>query len=92
MQNDDAFSLACCISRAERISGKSKEDTGNEVYWYTRERCFELASVKGIKFSSILGHIKMIEWVSFKDIISNSEDFWPLVAHPLVIMSEVSSS
>jgi len=88
---DEKRALACCILRAEILSGGRSEDPDNEIYWYTREKCLEIGRISGIKTPEVLLELELQEsrHLSIKTIERMSEMFWDETAHPILMMQEV---
>ncbi len=83
-------SLAACIRRAER-ENPGQEPT-NDFYWYTRERCVDLALSRGITILRLIRTVshEFSTYTEGLDMISSP--FWDEVVHPELLCKEVLES
>ncbi len=87
MPEDEALDLACCVTRAQSVSGR-QIGADNDVYWHTREVCVDIARSRGMSISAIFA----ANMLSDREILDRSRVFWPRVAHPDVLAREVMES
>lgn len=88
--------LAACIGLARKAAGYNESPT-SEVYWHTRELCFELAKLESRKrgvtlcsiWSSILSLLKDYLWADESSLKETAVDLWEETMHPMIVVCEV---
>ncbi len=86
------FGLAACIKRASRLA-RGDESPKSDVYWHTREKCFELANEMKIRWPLVLHEVvNSMYSISDRELDRLSEIFWSQVAHPDIIITDVIGS
>lgn len=76
--------LACCVPRAQSASGRQAAPD-NDVYWHTREACVAMARSNGFLTQEIVRAISHANCLNDDEIRERSSQFWPQVAHPLIL-------
>ncbi len=91
----DAKQLASAIVRAE-IESNEPITSENEIYWYTREKCLELAVANKIPFSKVISLVEYHDSFELKTnklkhelLVVITNDIWDQVCHPDIICKYV---
>lgn len=90
--------LAACLVLALRAAGEDQSYT-SELYWHTRERCFELAKILAKEtrdslcfiWSSVLVGTTDARWLEGPALITAAGDLWERTMHPSVLIDAVHS-
>lgn len=80
------MALAACIRRAERDNPGTGPE--NDRYWYTREKCAELAQELGIGIGELISVSYRIDTYD-KKLDVKSSPFWDEVKHPDILCAEI---
>jgi len=86
--------LAACINRA-KIEFNDENiftDSENNLYWYVRERCLELARENQIKFAHVIELSTKDSYTSLKQLVKITEPIWNEVVHPIILVQGVLES
>ncbi len=91
--------LACCIRRARKLSSDQPGDrpatasSEDEIYWYTREACNEIARQYKIFWPEVVsavehGTIDLLD----NEVEERSSSIWFDVMNPVLLCKEVMES
>jgi hypothetical protein len=93
-----ARAMGACLRRADLTDRTRPHRPHDEVYWYTRETCFEIlkATFPNIVLAKIWTIVCNIEKEygirDYLTVCKDSEFAWTEVAHPDLIVQEVHES
>ena len=87
-----ALQIACCIERArlESMDSQIWPASDNEIYWHTREAAADFGRKLGVSVPQIVSalHSVALKYTKRK-VYLLSEPYWPDLAHPELVITEV---